>query len=181
MKIKAEKELILGCIKEDSSCQKEVYYKYAGKMFTICKRYARNEAEAEDFLQEGFMKVFDKISNFKFEGSFEGWIRRIIINTSISYCRKAGYNTESIGIEDYQNKSDQATAISTLAANDLLKIINDLPTGYRMVFNMYAIDGYSHKEIADELNITESTSRSQLAKARKLLQNRLIDEKKQAI
>ncbi|MAC96252.1 MAG: RNA polymerase subunit sigma-24 [Flavobacteriales bacterium] len=166
-----EKKLIQACIKEDKSAQKALYDLFSAKMYFVCLRYARHEAEAQDILQDAFIKVFDKLDSFRFNGSFEGWVRRIMVNTALNYCRKSTYKYENIGIEDYQDKVVNSKAISRLSEQELLGIIQQLPDGYRMVFNLYIIEGYSHKEIAEMLSISENTSRSQLAKARKWVQN----------
>lgn len=172
-----EKKLIQACIKEKSSAQKRLYDLYAPKMYYVCLRYARHELEAQDMLQDGFIKVFDNLASFKSNGSFEGWIRRIMVNTSLNYCRKSSFKQEQIGIEDYQDKVVDSKAVSNLSEQELLKVIQQLPDGYRMVFNLYVIEGYSHKEIGELLDITESTSRSQLAKSRKWMQNELEKQK----
>lgn len=172
-----EKKLIQACIKEDKGAQKALYDLFSAKMYFVCLRYARHEAEAQDILQDGFIKVFDKLDSFRFNGSFEGWIRRIMVNTALNNCRKSTYKYENIGIEDYQDKVVNSKAISRLSEQELLSVIQQLPDGYRMVFNLYIIEGYSHKEIADMLAISENTSRSQLAKARKWMQNVLEKQK----
>jgi len=172
-----EKKLIQGCINEEHYAQKLLYDMYSPKMYYVCLRYARHELEAQDMLQDGFVKVFDKIASFKSNGSFEGWIRRIIVNTSLNHCRKRSFKQEQIGIEDYQDKVVDSKAISLLGEKELLALIQQLPDGYKMVFNLYVIEGYSHKEIGEMLEVTESTSRSQLAKARKWMQNVLEKQK----
>lgn len=172
-----EKKLIQACIREDKSAQKALYELFSAKMYFVCLRYARHEAEAQDILQDAFIKVFDKLDSFRFNGSFEGWVRRIMVNTALNNCRKSNYKYENIGIEDYQDKVVSSKAISWLSEQELLAIIQQLPDGYRMVFNLYIIEGYSHKEIAEMLEISENTSRSQLAKARKWMQNVLEKQK----
>ena len=172
-----EKKLIQACIDENKAAQKQLYELFAPKMYFVCLRYARHELEAQDMLQDGFIRVFDNLSQFKSNGSFEGWVRRIMINTSLNYCRKSSFKQEYIGIEDYQDKVVDSKAISRMSEKELLKLIQQLPDGYRMVFNLYVIEGYSHKEIGDLLNITESTSRSQLAKSRKWMQKLLTEQK----
>ncbi len=171
-----EKTLIEACIRENKAAQKALYDTYAGKMYFVCLRYARHELEAQDMLQDGFIKVFDNISRFQFNGSFEGWIRRIMVNTSLNHCRKSAFKNEHIGIEDYQDKVVSSKAISNLSEQELLTLIQQLPDGYRMVFNLYVIEGYSHKEIGEMLGTSESTSRSQLAKSRKYMQKLLTEQ-----
>ncbi|MFB1021679.1 MAG: sigma-70 family RNA polymerase sigma factor [Vicingaceae bacterium] len=168
-----EERIIQGCINEEKSAQQYLYETYSPKMYYVCLRYARHASEAQDMLQDGFIKVFDNIGSFKSNGSFEGWIRRIVVNTALNYCRKSSFKQEQIGIEDYQDTVVKSKAVSNLGEKELLALIQKLPDGYRMVFNLYVIEGYSHKEIGEMLNVTESTSRSQLAKSRKWMQNEL--------
>ncbi len=172
-----EKSLIQACINEDKSAQKALYDLFSAKMYFVCLRYARHDLEAQDMLQDGFIKVFDNLVKFKSNGSFEGWVRRIMINTSLNYCRKASFKNEEIGIADYQDKVVSSKAIQRLSEQELLACIQQLPAGYKMVFNLYVIEGYSHKEIGEMLEITESTSRSQLAKSRKWMQKLLLEQK----
>ncbi len=173
-----DKELIQGCLREDKASQKALFLKYAGKMLTVCRRYARHEMEAEDLLQDSFIKVFKNIQKFSGEGSFEGWIRRIAINTALKNYKKHSYQKEQIGLENYQDQVEQPKAIAKLGEEELMQMITDLPDGYRVVFNLYAIEGYSHKEIGELLDIKESTSRSQLVKARRLLQTKIVNRQK---
>lgn len=151
-----------------------MYERFAGKMMTVCIRYTRHRLEAEDILQEGFIKVFNNISKFQGKGSFEGWIRRIMINTALSNYNKSSFQKELIGLEDYQSGVEQPKAIQQLTADEIMAVINTLPDGYKIVFNLYVIEEYSHKEIAEMLDITPSTSRSQLVKARRMLQKKII-------
>jgi len=167
-----EEKLISGCLAANPAMQKELYSHFSSKMYGICLRYAKDRDEAADLLQEGFIKVFDNLHKFKKEGSFEGWIRRIMINTALSNIRKnhnlyAIVNIENIEIKD--ELPEDENLISRVEINEVLKVIRQLPTGYQMVLNLYAIDGYSHKEIAKQLGISESTSKSQLSRARTLL------------
>ncbi|MFT6945667.1 MAG: RNA polymerase sigma factor (sigma-70 family) [Vicingaceae bacterium] len=168
-----EERIIQGCVNEEKSAQQHLYETYSPKMYYVCLRYARHASEAQDMLQDGFIKVFDNIGSFKSNGSFEGWIRRIVVNTALNYCRKSSFKQEQIGIEDYQDTVVKSKAVSNLGEKELLALIQKLSDGYRMVFNLYVIEGYSHKEIGEMLNVTESTSRSQLAKSRKWMQNEL--------
>ncbi len=170
-----EKDLVKGCIREDRSCQQEVFRRYAGKMLNVCRRYTRHYMEAEDILQDAFIQVFDKVHTFKFQGSFEGWIRRIVINTALKNYQKSSFKKEQIGIETYPDNPSAPEVFSQLGEEELLKLVANLPQGYRVVFNLYAIEGYSHKEIAEQLGIGESTSRSQLVKARKMLQSQVLE------
>ena len=168
-----EERIIQGCINEEKSAQQYLYETYSPKMYYVCLRYARHASEAQDMLQDGFIKVFDNIGSFKSNGSFEGWVRRIVVNTALNYCRKSSFKQEQIGIEDYQDTVVKSIAVSNLCEKELLALIQKLPDGYRIVFNLYVIEGYSHKEIGEMLKVTESTSRSQLAKSRKWMQNEL--------
>lgn len=168
-----EKELIQGCIQEDKSCQKRLFQLYAGKMLTVCRRYARHHGEAEDMLQDAFIKIFNNLKQYSFQGSFEGWIRRIVVNTALKTIKKGSFKNEDIGIDSMPENSTQPAVLGQLNQEVLLKLIRELPDGYRIVFNLYAIEGYSHQEIAAELGIEPGTSRSQLTKARKLLQQKV--------
>lgn len=168
-----EKEIIQGCIEKDKHCQEELFKRYSGKMLALCMRYTRHHLEAEDILQDGFIKVFNKLHTFQGRGSFEGWIRRIMVNTAIKNYRKLGFKLEQIGLEGSHEGSTKPTVYGEMTEKELINVINTLPDGYRMVFNLYAIEGYKHQEIAKMLNIQESTSRSQLVKARRMLQKKL--------
>lgn len=168
-----DQELIQGCLREEAHCQKELFQRYSGRMLAVCLRYARHRLEAEDILQEGFIKVFNNIGSFKSKGSFEGWIRRIIVNTALKNYQRKHFTNEQIAVEHFPDVPQQPVAYAQLGEQELLAMIARLPEGYRVVFNLYAIEGYSHKEIAETLGIRESTSRSQLVKARKMLQAQL--------
>ncbi|RFM28780.1 RNA polymerase sigma factor [Deminuibacter soli] len=175
-----EHELIKGCIRKDADCQRRLFELYAGKMMTVCLRYAVDSSEAEDMLQEGFIRVFTYIQQFKFEGSFEGWIRRIVVNTALKLLQKKKITFNEI-TEQHAQTGMEPYAYVNLGEDDLLKLINALPDGYRIVFNLNVIEGYSHDEIAQMLNIQASTSRSQLVKARKMLQNQIQQLQKIAV
>ncbi len=169
----SEEEIINGCIREDKACQYALYKAFAGKMLAVCKRYGRTDLEAEDILQEGFIKVYDNISKFRGNGSFEGWVRRIMVNTALKMYRKNSFKNEVIGIaEDYDEPTD-AHVLEKMSSAEMMKMVDGLPDGYKVVFNLYAIEGFSHAEIADTLGVNEGTSRSQLAKARKWLQKKI--------
>ncbi len=176
-----EKDLIKECINGNRNCQKQLFDLYAGKMMSVCHRYARHHSEAEDLVQEGFIKVFTHLDKFKFEGSFEGWIRRIMVNNALKYVSKKSFKNESIGVENYPEKPVSPAVHSKLSVDELMKLVDSLPSGYKVIFNLYAIEGFSHKEIAEELNIKESTSRSQLVKARRLLQIKVAELQKIAV
>ncbi|MGB4846177.1 MAG: sigma-70 family RNA polymerase sigma factor [Ferruginibacter sp.] len=178
-----EDELIRGCLRDDNSCQKEIFHRFAGRMLGVCNRYARNSADAEDILQDAFIKVFDKIYQFKFEGSFEGWIRRIVVNTALKKYSLRRYEKEVVGYEinDRNESSMEPSAYAHLTEKELLDLINSLPDGYRLIFNLYVIEGYQHDEIADMLGIQSGTSRSQLVKARNMLQKQILQLQKVAV
>ena len=169
-----ENELIDMCLKQNPRAQKTLFDKYAPKMFSVSLRYMKNTELAEDVLQEGFVKVFLKLKEFKREGSFEGWIRRIIVNTSLDAIRKNAKTKFDQPIDDVSYKLEyKDPASSSLETQDLLNLVKNMPSGYRVVFNMFAIEGYSHKEIAEKLNVTENTSKSQYLRARAYLRDRL--------
>lgn len=176
-----DKELIKGCIREDANCQKALFERYSGKLMAICIRYSRHRLEAEDILQESFVKIFDNLDKFKFKGSFEGWVRRIAVNTALKNHQRKSYTNEKFALEHFPDSPQAPVAFARLGEQELLAMIARLPEGYKAVFNLYAIDGYSHKEIAKQLGIKESTSRSQLVKARKMLQVQLKKMQRVAI
>lgn len=171
---KGEDDLINGCRGRDNNAQRKLYDLYSPKMYALCYRYVRNAAEAEDVLVTAFMKVFEKIDQFKGDGSFEGWIRRIVVNEALTALRKNRNVTLETDIEAADWDPHSMQLIDHLEIQDLVDMIAELPPGYRVVFNMYAIDGYSHKEIADQLGISENTSKSQLSRARAHLR-KLLD------
>jgi RNA polymerase sigma-70 factor (ECF subfamily) len=143
-------------------------------MLAVCQRYLRNNQEAEDVLQDGFVKVFQKIVDFKMEGSLEGWIRRIVVNTALDTIRKNKKLLDDVQVEEVQYKvSFTDHQFDGMDLAQLMKLIDGMPDGYRIVFNMFAIEGYSHKEIADTLGVTENTSKSQYSRARAFLRTQL--------
>jgi len=178
-----EDELINGCIRENAACQKEVFNRFASQMLGVCHRYARNSADAEDILQDAFIKIFKKIGQFKFEGSFEGWVRRIVVNTALKKYSLVRYDKEFSGltISESQEGQSDPVAYSQLTEKDLLELINSLPDGYRLIFNLYVIEGYQHEEIATMLGIQPGTSRSQLVKSRMMLQKKILQLQKVAV
>ncbi len=160
-------------MENDRYMQELFYKKYAPKMYGVCLRYSGNTEDANDLLQEGFIKVFKNLSRFRGEGSFEGWIRRIFVNTSIEHFRK---KTQLYHITEARENTVEDTdlnILNTLAVKDILQLINELSPGYKAVFNLYVVEGYSHKEIAEMLGITEGTSKSQLARAKGVLKKSL--------
>jgi RNA polymerase sigma factor (sigma-70 family) len=173
-----ENDIILGCINEDRECQRDLFNRYAGKMMTVCLRYARHRMEAEDILQDAFIKVFDNVKRFESKGSFEGWVRRIVVNTALKNASRHSFQKEVMGTDNIVENSEDPTVLSKLSEDEILRLIQQLPDGYRIVFNLYCIEGYSHKEIGETLGIEESTSRSQLVKARNMLKNKVKDAQK---
>ncbi len=170
-----EKELIERCLKNDSLAQKALYQMYASKMYAVCLRYASKRVMADDILQDAFIKVFKYLPTFKFQGSFEGWIRKIIANTALDYIRRYAEPYEDIEEslpDNYLVNADEV--ISNLSVQELVEMIQDLPEGKRMIFNLYVFEGYSHKEIAEMLGISIMTSKGQLSKAKKILQDKLL-------
>lgn len=165
-----DRSLIEGCLKGKSFAQEKLFKKYYALMLAICLRYSDNKSEARDILQEGFVKIYGKLHLFKFEGSFIGWMKRIMVNTAIDKYRKNIQTPRSVELNDNLNAAEDESILSKLGHEDLLRIIQKLPKGYRTVFNMYVIEGYSHKEIATKLGISEGTSKSQLFKAKQQLQ-----------
>ena len=171
-------KLIKKCLDGDSRAQHEMFEAFSPKMYYVCLRYAASDEEARDMLQEGFIRMFSKLGSYSGKGSFEGWARRVFVNTAIKYYHKMRKHNSTDTLDTVATKKVKATAISELSEKELMKLIRDLPDGYRHVFNMYAIEGYSHKEIAEQMGIEESTSRSQLVKARRLLQVKVMNLQK---
>jgi len=161
--------------KRDESAFVELYEKFSGRLFGVCLRYSKSSADAEDLLQESFVKIYENIQNYKGTGSFEGWLRRITVNNCINYYRKT--ITEKVIASDNYVVDDivEETVFSKLATDDILNLIQELPEGYKIVFNMFVIEGYKHSEIAEILGFTESTSKTQLLKAKKQLMERVIE------
>ena len=170
----SESSIIEGCLNENKTYQNELYKRYSGKMMVVCLRYANSRMEAEDILQDGFIKVFNNVGKFRHEGSLEGWVRRIMVNTALNRIKATKMVFENI--DDIGDEFIEPIIEDTISNEKvLLDIISKLPKGYKYVFNMYAIEGFSHKEIANSLGIEEASSRSQYAKAKKYLQQKLIE------
>lgn len=163
-------ELARRCMQGDTRAQEALYTLHASRMFAVCLRYARHRAEAEDLLQEGFIRVFEKLPSFRMEGSLEGWIRRIMVHTCINHLRQRWVRGEVLGTDRANEGTVAPVALANLGHAELMTLVQQLPDGYRMVFNLFAIEGYEHAEIASLLGCNEGTSRSQLAKARRALQ-----------
>lgn len=175
--IVSESDLIRGCIEKDRRMQEILYNKYAAKMYTVCLRYCKNADDAQDLLQDGFVKVFKSLENYRGDGSFEGWMRRIFVNTSIASFRRTpvvspitDYQEANIGNNDWD-------VLDHFDAKDIIKMVQTLSPGYRQVFNMFVIDGYSHKEISVLLGVEEGTSKSQLARAKAAMKEILEAQK----
>jgi len=178
-----ESDLIHGCLNGERRMQEELYRRFAPKMYAVCLRYAGNSEEAQDILQEGFIKIFKKLSSFRGEGSFEGWIRRIFVNTSIEHFRRKNYLQPVTEREENTIEGKYLSVLDSLAEKDIMSLIQELSPGYRTVFNLYVIEGYTHKEIGDMLGISEGTSKSQLSRAKVILQDlvrKFIDQKNDA-
>lgn len=165
-----EAELIKGCVHKKEACQRMLFEKYAGRMMSVCLRYARDEHEAQDILQVGFVKLFDYIHQFKNEGSLEGWMRRVFVSVALRQINKKSLRFDGIEQIDTDAVIEDAAVLAKISEDDIHKLILQLPAGYRMVFNLNVIEGYSHEEIAAMLKIQPATSRTQLLKARKMLQ-----------
>ncbi len=170
----SESDLIKGSIAGDRRMQEELYRRFAPKMYAVCLRYANNTDDAQDLLQEGFIKVYKNLHRFRAEGSFEGWVRRVFVNTSIEHYRKKTAQLSSVS-EKEENTIEDAdiSALDSLAEKDIINIVQELSPGYRTVFNLYVVEGYSHKEIGEMLGISEGTSKSQLARAKSILQKKI--------
>jgi RNA polymerase sigma-70 factor (ECF subfamily) len=164
-----DEQLVQGCDRNDPNAQRQLYEKFSRKMFGVCLRYANNKEEAEDLLQDGFVKVYSKLSSYKGEGSLEGWIRKVMVNTALDNLRKQKieWSSEEL-IDQFQV---EPASIAKIGANELLNLVAKLPNGFRTVFNLYAIEGYTHQEIGELLGISENTSKSQYARARVQLMN----------
>ncbi len=170
----SDEEIRKGCLRNSSKAQKALFMRYHGVFQGICLRYGKDRAEVEDVLIEGFTRIYKNMKSYNGKGSFEGWMKRIIINTAIDNFRKNKKHYYHEDILEYEDKfSQEPLVIENFSVEDILKTIQDLPPGYRIVFNLYAIEGFSHKEIAEKLGISANTSKTQLLKARKKLQVQL--------
>jgi RNA polymerase sigma-70 factor (ECF subfamily) len=179
----SESDLLAGCLEGNRRMQEELYRRFSPKMYAVCLRYAGNAEEAEDILQEGFIKVFKKLNSFRSEGSFEGWVRRIFVNTAIEHFRRKRYLMPVTEKEENTIEGKYLSVLDDLAARDIMMLVQDLSPGYRTVFNLYVVEGYTHKEIADMMGISEGTSKSQLSRAKVILQDmvkQFIDQQRGA-
>lgn len=171
-------KLLKGSLQNDRECQYKLYSLLSSKMYAVCLRYVKDREMAEDLLQEGFIKVFSNLEKYRGDGSFEGWVRKIFVNTAIEHYRKSTRMYPIVNLDHAVNDDNVIAFVDDLEVEDLMKMIHKLSPGYRTVFNLYVIEGYSHKEIAEMLNITEGTSKSQLARARYLLQDMIVEVEK---
>ena len=171
---KDEQQILLGCLRNDRKAQRALYEEYKVQMFRLCLRYARGRQEAEDLLQDGFIQVFTDLHQYKFNGALGGWIRRVIVNVALQHIRRNKKMSNMVELEtvadDYQTDED---VFSNMGVKALTKMIQKLPPGYRAVFNMYVVEGYSHKEIAAQMGFTVGSSKSQLSKAKAMLRKML--------
>jgi RNA polymerase sigma factor (sigma-70 family) len=171
-----EAEIIEGCIKRNQVCQRLLFEKFAGKMMSLCQRYSKDQQEGKDIMQEGFIRVFDYIHQFKFEGSFEGWLRRVFVNVATRHATKRKISFSDINVIDTDTTTIDPSVVSKLSEDEIHRMISLLPDGYRFVFNLNVIEGYSHDEIGLMLGIQASTSRTQLVKARRMLQSIILKQ-----
>lgn len=167
------KDLIEACVKGDRLAQKKLYDTFSRRMYMVCLRYTKSTQEAEDVLQESFIKVFKSLNGYRGDSRLDYWIKRIVINTALNSQRKRLYMYPMVDVEDIKIASDNEKAMSSLHMEELLAMIQQLPSGCQVVFNLFAIEGYSHKEIAEMLEVSEGTSKSQFSRARKLLQDKI--------
>jgi len=174
-----QEALIFGCINQDNAARKKLYERYAPAMLGVCARYLEDKETVRDVLHEGFIKVFTKIESYSGAGSFEGWMRRVFVTTALEHLRLSKeLRINAIDVSEVENQEDEAATgiVEKLSADEILRCIDELPIGFKTVFNLYAIEGYSHSEIARILNVQEASSRSQFARARKLLQVKIREK-----
>ena len=174
----SDEELVQRCVRKEAQAQEYLFKTFSGRMLGLCNRYTDSVEEAEDIMQDAFVKIFQKIDTFKGNGSLEGWMKRIMVNTALDAFRKSKNFRHSIDIDtiEYTSETNQHV-LESMGAKDLMKLLKTMPKGFRTVFNLYAVEGYAHKEIASMLEITESTSKSQYSRARAYLQKMLQTEK----
>ncbi len=171
-----ESDIVKRCLRGDRKAQRELYEAYAGKFLSLCLRYVKNSVVAEDVMIEGFMKIFEKLPQYEGKGSLEGWMRRIMVTQSLLYLRNNKNLLMEVNLDGQENSPTMGVADQDINCQDLFQLIAELPVGFRTVFNLYVIEGYSHREIQDLLGISESTSKSQLSRARAALKNRRSEE-----
>lgn len=177
--IENEQELVNGCRRRDRLAQKRLYETFGGKMFALCLRYVKNRADAEDVLQEAFIKIYENIDAFRGDSPLQYWIKSIVVNTALKHIRKQKYLVELDDVHTYDNQvADPGFTLAGFQMQQLMEMIHELPTGCQTVFNLYAIEGYQHNEIAELMGISEGTSKSQYSRARGLLQQKLNKEQR---
>lgn len=174
--MESEKALIAGCCKGDRKAQRELFNLYSKKMKVVAMRYSKSDQEAEDILQESFIKIFEKISTFRAESKLDFWVKRIVVNTALNHQRSKLYLFPMVDVQDLNVSEDSSFSLADFHFRELLNMIQELPHGCQVIFNLFAIEGYSHKEIAELLNISEGTSKSQYARAKSLLKAKIIME-----
>jgi len=172
------KDLVEACVKGERSAQRQLYDLFSKRMYLVCLRYTKSQMEAEDVLQESFIKVFNNIKGYRGDSRLDYWIKRIVINTALNSQRKKLYMYPMVDVEEVKNEFSESRALSNFEMEDLLNMIRELPVGCQTIFNLFAIEGYSHKEIAEMLGVSEGTSKSQFARARKLLMDKIAAEDK---
>ena len=169
-----DQHIIKGCKKGDAKAQAELYHRYKAQLFGVCLRYAAGRQEAEDLLQDGFIQIFKDLYQYRPTGSFPGWLRKVVVNVALQHLRKKKNLFATVELDRIANQHEtEEDLFSSFRAKALLKMVQQLPEGYRAVFNLYVIEGYSHKEIAKQLGINESTSKSQLSRAKAMLRKLL--------
>jgi len=169
----SEADLVESCVRGNRVAQRELYDRYAGRMLTVCRRYVRTTAEAEDVLQEGFLKAFEHIKSFRFESDLGSWIRSIMVRTALNSRRQKLYLMPLLDVSNAGLEDSEPSVVSNLEAEQLITLIQELPEGCRVIFNLYAIEGYTHQEISEMLNISSGTSKSQYSRARQLLRDKI--------
>lgn len=174
----SEEDIIKGCAEGDRKSQKLLYDKYSRQMFAVCLRYTKEQLVAEDVLQESFIKVFNNIKNFRGDSTIGYWIKRIVVNTALNAQRNKLYLYPMVDVNDLNESATDLTQVSDYTMEELMEMIRELPTGCQVIFNLYAIEGYKHHEIAKMLNVSEGTSKSQFARARQLLKEKMINANK---
>ena len=178
--MKEERQLVEQCKKGDAHAQERLYAQFSRQMYVICLRYTRSQLEAEDVLQEAFIKVFDKIEQFKGETTIGGWIKRIVVNTALNSQRSKLYMFPMTDVQELTTHQEEELTLSGFHLEELLEMIRSLPEGCQIIFNLYAIEGYSHREISEQLGISEGTSKSQYARAKQLLKNIIMKEERRS-
>jgi len=171
-----EAELINGCLRGDRKAQQQLYDQYCGKFLAICLRYIKDHDLAEDVMIEGFMRIFEKLSQYENKGSFEGWMKKVIVREALMALRRNKNLMLEVALDQHEENQIHQYEWKGLEADELMEMVHDLPIGYRTVFNLYAIEGYAHGEISELLGISENTSKSQLSRARNLLKQKLADQ-----